>query len=362
MRGLYVHIPFCKKICTYCDFCKRIAKNQEMIWDYLKTLKAEFDSLVEKSFTTIYIGGGTPSVLTVEQLTYLLNIFKNETPVEYTIEVNPESYTKEKGNLFKKYKVNRISLGVQTFNETILKKLNRIHSNEEVYQTIDHLNEIGITNISLDLIFALPSQTIDDVVKDLEIIKNLNVTHISYYSLILEENTILYHNYLKGLFTPTNMDIQATMFKTIIKMLKHYGYLHYEVSNFAKAKNFESIHNILYWTLKPYEAIGAGAFGFSNNYRYYHTRNITNYTNNPIKCLEKQSLTNNYQDALIFGLRMLQGINLTTIKNEFNRDPLKDFPKLNKFINNNLLIKESDIIKVTSKGLFLLNQIVEVFI
>lgn len=362
MLGLYVHIPFCQKICTYCDFCKRIAKDDQMIWDYLYTLKNEYSKHKDKKFDTIYIGGGTPSLLNLDQLNYLFSIFSTQNSKEYTIEVNPESYTKEKGLLFKQFNVNRVSLGVQTFNEEILKDLNRGHNNTDVYNTINHLNEIGLTNISVDLIFSLPNQTLKDVEKDLKIIKDLKITHISYYSLILEKNTVLYHRYQNGLFTPTNIDIEANMFKQIIKKLKDYGFIHYEVSNFAKEEKYKSDHNILYWSLQPYEAIGAGSFGFSGNYRYYHTNNITNYIKGSFICIEEQTDYNMYQDYLIFGLRMLKGINVLEVESKFNRNIFKDFPKLEKFIEIDLLDYQDNYLKVTEKGLFLLNQIVEEFI
>ncbi len=361
LRGLYVHIPFCKKICTYCDFCKRVAKDEQMIWDYLYALNKEYQ-LLTGFFDTIYIGGGTPSMLNLEQLKYLLTIFKNQKPTEYTIEINPESYTTEKGKLLKEYGVNRASIGIQTFNEAILEDINRIHKNKQTFFTIDDLNNIGITNISVDLIFSLPNQSLDDVIDDLNEIKKLKIKHISYYSLILEENTILYDQYKKGLYKPTSIDLESEMFEIIIKKLESFGFKQYEVSNFTKGENYESLHNKLYWTLMPYEAIGAGSHGFNGDIRYYHSRNITNYTKHPIICIETQSNYELYQDYLIFGLRMNKGIDLNDILKRFNRNPLEDFPKLKLFIKENLLEYKESNLKFTKKGLFLLNKIVEEFI
>ncbi len=361
IRGLYVHIPFCEKICSYCDFCKRVPKNEQMIWDYLKTLKAEYETLKER-YQTIYIGGGTPSMLNVEQLKYLLAIFKDQKPLEYTIEINPESYTNQKGLIFKAYRVNRVSIGVQTFQEQLLKPLNRQHTNKDVFFAIEDLTEIGITNIGLDLMFSLPNQSLADLKADLAIVKKLNVKHLSYYSLILEEKTLLYQLYKKGLYKPNDSDFEALLYEQIIKNLKSFGYKQYEVSNFAKAPRYHSLHNLLYWSLLPYDAIGAGSFGFDGKYRYSHTNNVTKYIEEPKVTKTYQDDYTLYQDFLIFGLRKTAGISILETKRLFKRNPLNDFPTLYSFIDQGFLKYENDWLKVSQKGLFVLNQIVEVFI
>lgn len=361
MKALYVHIPFCEKICSYCDYCKRIPKDESMIWDYLKTLKEEYKK-VEGPFTTIYIGGGTPSMLNNEQLKFLLTIFKDQNPTEYTIEVNPESYTKEKGEIFKNFKINRISLGVQTFNQKHLKTLRRAHTNEQVYQAIDSLNNLGLNNISIDLMFALPGQTINDLLNDLNIIKTLNIKHLSYYELFIEENTIFYHQYKKGILSLIDSDLQREMYETIINYLKEIGMHQYEVSNYAISENFESLHNKIYWTLYPYDAIGAGSHGFNGKDRYYHSSNISEYIKDPKIIKESQSIDKLYSDYLIFGLRMTKGISLNKTKELFNKNPLDDFKELNYFINSGLLEITNNYLKPTLKGIFLLNKILEVFV
>lgn len=332
-----------------------------MIWDYLATLKTEFSTL-KGPFDTIYIGGGTPSMLDNEQLTFLLSIFNNEKPIEYTIEVNPESYTSVKGEIFKQFGINRISLGVQTFNKEHLADLKRAHTNEEVFSTIDHLNSIGLHNISVDLIFSLPSQTLDDVINDLNIIKELNIKHISYYELILEEKTIMYHEYKKGNLKLLDQDIQATMYNDIIRTLEESGFAQYEVSSYAKDEKYESLHNKIYWSLLPYEAIGAGSFGFDGNYRYEHTNNITKYIKDFSVKKTYQDKETLYQDFLIFGLRKIKGISLAECLKRFNKNPLNDFPEIENFINQGLLVVEDNFLKPTMKGIFLLNKIVEVFL
>jgi len=361
LKALYVHIPFCDKICSYCDFCKRIPKNEKMIWDYLNVLKEQYKKL-NGPFDTIYIGGGTPSSLNEKQLTFLLDIFSLEKPKEFTIEVNPESYTKSKGKIFKDFNINRISLGVQTFNEKHLKTLNRAHNNNDVFDTIESLISLGLNNISIDLMFALPEQSIKDILNDIKIVKGLNIKHISYYELFIEEKTYFHHLFKNNKLKPVDPDLQADMYKTIIESLKKLGFNQYEVSNYAKSETYESLHNKIYWTLYPYEAIGAGSHGFDGKYRYFHTRNITEYIKNPVITKNLQTKKDLYADFLIFGLRMNKGISLIKTKELFNKNPLDDYKELKHFIDLGLLVVEDNHLKTTLKGTFLLNKIAEVFV
>ncbi len=356
MLGLYVHIPFCEHICTYCDFVKRVKKDDEMIINYIKALKRDYEEIKDLKFDTIYIGGGTPSMLNLKELEMLLEIFKDQKPLEYTIEVNPESYTPKKGLLFKQYNINRVSLGVQTFNENILKTLNRKHTNKDVFNTLRHLISIGLYNINIDMIFALPGQTMVDLLNDLKIVNKLPIPHLSYYSLILEENTVL----AKNPFTKDE-ELEAHMYNIIIDSLTENGFNHYEVSNFYK-DNSQSLHNMIYWTNEEYHAIGAGAHGFYDYNRYSYTRNISEYILNPVKETTIQTEHMNYQDTLIFGLRMISGINLDKVLERFNRDPLKDFPKIETFIKDGLLEIVDNHLRATRKGLMFLNQIEVIFI
>lgn len=362
MKGLYVHIPFCEHICFYCDFCKRVPKNENMIDDYLSTLKNEYSRVKNNIFDTIYIGGGTPSMLNPLQLETLLSIFLDQKPIEFTIEVNPESYSHEKGLIFKKYGVNRVSLGVQTFNESILAKLNRRHTNPQVFNTVKSLKAIGITNISIDLIFALPGQTIEMVKEDLDHLNLLGINHLSYYSLILEKKTTFYNFYQKNLYKPLDIDIEADMFEFILNYLPKLGFNQYEVSNFSKLDITKSQHNLLYWSLKPYEAIGAGAHGFDGDIRYYHTSNITQYIGDPSIIKETQTDLMKYQDYIIFGLRKSEGISLNDIKVKFNKDPRVDYPKIKEYIQENLMELNNGFLRFTRKGLFVSNQILGEFL
>ena len=363
MKGLYVHIPFCQYICHYCDFVKRVPKDKAMIDTYLFALKQEILSY-QKHFDeieTIYIGGGTPSMLDLDQMTYLFSALKDISPIEYTIEVNPESYTEEKGLLFKKYGINRVSLGVQTFNQTLLSHLNRGHKNDDVYKVVHHLKEIGIEKVSVDLIYAIPGQTIDDLKCDLEELVKLDITHVSCYTLILEEKTYFYHQYVRGKFHVVEEDIEASMYELVTKTLKDHGFEHYEISNYAKDGHY-SMHNLIYWTLGEYIGVGLGAHGFIDGFRTYNERALPKYLSKPLKEKVIQTKDDLLQDELIFGLRKIKGVSLEAIETKYGINLFDTYPKLKEKIELGLLEVNQGYLKLTDKGLLLGNQVFMVFI
>lgn len=363
MKGLYVHIPFCESICHYCDFVKRVPKNQEMIDNYVASLVEEIKSYRShfKSIETIYIGGGTPSMLTVQQLKVLFEVLKEIKPTEYTIEVNPESYTFEKGLLFKEYGINRISLGVQTFNDKLLDYLNRKHTEAHIFSVVDHLKSIGIPRISVDLIYAIPGQTMDMLKYDLSQIKALDITHVSCYSLILEEKTYFYHQYLKGQFHEMDQDTEATMYQYVIDELKHQGFEHYEISNYAKNKHY-SMHNLLYWTLGEYIGVGLGAHGFIGGYRTQNHRRLPEYFDAWLDHKDIQTKDMLLQDELIFGLRKMDGVSISYIEQTYGIKLFESYPKLKEKMDFGLIKVEEGRLKLTEKGIFLGNQVFMVFI
>ena len=363
MKGLYIHIPFCEYICHYCDFVKRVPKNKEMVDAYLKVLVKEID-LYKKHFDTIetiYIGGGTPSMLDEEQLIFLLSHLKDINPKEFSIEVNPESYTKEKGKIFKTYGINRVSLGVQTFNQDLLHYLNRGHTNDQVFEVVDHLKQIGIDLISVDLIYAIPKQTYDDLRYDLKMIDQLDITHVSCYSLILEEKTYFYHQYIRGNFKQVDEDIEATMYKMVMDELKKQGFEHYEISNFAKHGHY-SYHNMIYWTLGEYIGVGLGAHGFIDGKRTYNERALPKYIDHYLKEETVQTNEMLIQDELIFGLRKIKGVNIKDIEDKYQIKLMEIYPKLQEKIDLGLVEIENGYLKLTKQGLFLGNQVFMVFI
>src|SRR5690606_25266731 len=363
MKGLYIHIPFCEYICHYCDFVKRVPKDQNMVDTYLIRLRDEIQTYQKHfdSIGTIYIGGGTPSMLTVDQLTYLFDSLKAINPIEFSIEVNPESYSYEKGEVFKKYGVNRVSLGVQSFDDKILAYMNRGHKAEQVEDIIRHLKSIGIKDISIDLIFAIPGQTMDHITYDLEKYMSLDIDHISYYSLILEDKTYFYHQYLKGNFKPMDEDIEAEMYHYIIEYLESHGYEQYEVSNFARNGKY-SLHNSIYWSLGEYIGVGMGAHGFIDGNRTYNERGMSQYLDHFTKEKVHQTKQDLLQDDLIFGLRMTKGVDIPRIENEYGIHLFEAYPQIKDKIELGLLRVVNNHLQLAKEGMMLGNQVFMLFI
>jgi oxygen-independent coproporphyrinogen III oxidase len=360
MTSVYIHIPFCSNICSYCDFCK-IYYNAKLVDDYLisleKEIKANYKNEIIK---TLYIGGGTPSSLSIEQLNKLfniLNIFKLDKNIEFTIECNPENTDYDKLLLFKNNHVNRLSVGIQTFNNKYLKFLNRYHNKQQVIDLINQAKQLNINNINVDLIYGLPNQTIEQLTNDIDEILNLNITHISTYSLIIEEHTKLYIDNIKNI----DDNLEYNMYQLIINKLNKYNFNHYEISNFAKA-NYESKHNLNYWDNNQYYGFGLGAHGYLNNIRYENTRNIIKYNQGSYlyqqEVLDKKIIM---QNEMILGLRKIKGINKLTFKEKFNCSVEEVF-NIEQLINNNQLIADNNNIYIPKDKLYLSNNILLNFI
>lgn len=363
MKGIYVHIPFCEYICKYCDFVKQIPKDQKTIDIYLEKLTEEINSYREHfdSIKTIYIGGGTPSMLTTLQLKKLFESLKQIDPIEYTIELNPESYTDDKGKLFKEYGVNRVSIGVQTFNQNLLNYLGRAHKKETVIEVVRRLKLVGIERISIDLIFGIPGQTIDLIKEDIHQFKQLGIGHLSYYSLILEDKTYFYHQYLRGKFVPIDEELEGSMYELIINELNGLGYQQYEISNFTRNGEV-SLHNLIYWNLDEYIGVGLGAHGFLNNIRTQNERSMNKYLDH-IRLMEvSQTESDLLADELIFGLRKTNGVNLSKINEKYRIDLIKEYPKLKEYIDLELLTLNNGQLSLTIKGIMIGNQIFMLFV
>lgn len=368
LTALYIHVPFCEKICVYCDFHKEIAtleKKIRYIDALIKELETNKDKL--KDIETVYIGGGTPSNLPIGLLKKLLDAINNNidinSNVEFTIETNPNDITRELAKLLHQYKINRVSVGVQTFNDKHLKFLGRTHNKADVLNAVDNLRKTGITNINVDMMFSLVNQTVDELKEDIKEVLNLPITHISYYSLILEEKTTLYHLYKKKIISMNSEDTEALMYNIVIDSLTDNNFNHYEISNFCKA-GFESKHNTIYWRNKDYLGIGSGSHSLMNNKRYYNESNVTKYTNNilnGVNSIKVEYETEPLREELIMGLRLLKGINIEEINSKYNIDLLKDYEELNKYINNGLLVLEEGYIHFSRKGLLLGNLIFGIF-
>jgi len=360
MTSVYIHIPFCSNICSYCDFCK-IYYNEKLVDQYLNALEKEIKSNYKNEIVkTLYIGGGTPSSLNINKLNKLFNIikiFNLDKDVEFTIECNPENTGIEKLKLFKDNKINRLSIGVQTFNENQLKILNRRHSNDEAINLINKAIDVGINNINVDLIYGLSNQTLDDFKNDVDTILKLNITHISTYSLILEEHTKLFIDNIKNI----DSDLEYEMYKYICNVLKINGFIHYEISNFAKP-NYQSNHNVNYWNNNNYYGFGLGAHGYIDNIRYENTRSINKYCDGDY--LYNKNILNTkeqMENEMILGLRKIDGINKNRFKLKYNTD-IYDMFNIDKLVKQCDLIDDGDNIFIPIEKLYISNDILINFI
>ena len=314
--SIYIHIPFCSNICSYCDFCK-FYYNEEIVNKYLLALKEEIiNNYKNELVKTIYIGGGTPSCLSIEQLKCLLELtklFNLDKNYEFTLEINPD-ISLEKIKLLKEYNVNRVSMGMQTINEKLLKLLNRKHAKEDIIKVVNNLKNNAINNINIDLIYAIPSESLNDLENDLDFLLSLDIPHISTYSLIIEPHTKLYIDNVSNI----DEDLDYEMYQLILKKLSHFK--HYEISNFA-IKGYESKHNLTYWNNDNYYGFGLSSSGFIGNIRYENTRSINDYLNkNYIKEKNELSKMEMIENEFILGLRKIDGIDINLFKEKYGFD------------------------------------------
>lgn len=363
MKGLYIHIPFCKTICSYCDFPKIIAK-KDIHYTYINQLIEEIDSYNKElnNIDTIYIGGGTPNSIELELLDKLLSkidiLLANS--IENTIELNPELITEDLTQILSKHNINRVSLGVQTINESAIKLLNRHHTKDDVINGIRILKKYNIENINVDFIFGIPNTNMSDLKTDLDFILSLPITHISYYSLILEDKTVFMHLYNNDKLDMLDDDLIADMYEYVCKSLKNNNFHHYEISNFAKP-GYESKHNMIYWNTDEYIGVGSGAAGYLNGYRYQNNRIVNHYLNNYINEKEFIDTLEAKKEFFMLGLRLVDGVSINEYKSRFNSDPFADF-NLNELINLKLLEIDNDKIKIAYDKLFVANLVFERFV
>lgn len=355
--SLYVHIPYCKSICTYCDFCKMYYRSDQ-VNDYLFALERELKKVYQKEkMKTIYIGGGTPSCLSIEELKHLFRILdyiEKDAECEYTIECNFDSISKEKLELFLEAGINRLSFGVETINPTQMSYLGRHNTEEDIRFFISYAKRLGFTNINVDLIYALPNETVDILKKDLEFLLSLDVSHISTYSLMLEENTILS---LKG-EKSIDSDLDASMYEYIVRTLKQHGYEHYEISNFSKC-GFSSKHNLVYWHNQEYYGIGLGAASYHQKKRSSNTRSITNYLKGKT-CLLEEIITE-YDEMVyevLLGLRLVKGIDLEHFQHRFKKS-LSEVFIYDKLMEEHLLEEVEGFLRIPEEKLYISNYIIE---
>ena len=325
IKHLYIHVPFCKTICSYCDFCHRVY-DEKLVDRWLDTIEKEITDKCKDNYETIYIGGGTPTSLNSVQLERLLSMICPYTSEikEYTIEVNPESLDIEKIRIFNKYGINRISMGVQTSDNVLLKLLNRKHSFEDVKNKVSLLKNNGLTNISIDLMYSLPTQTIEILNRTIDDFINLNIPHVSLYSLTIEENTV----FGKKGYNSLDQDIEADMYDLIISKLERSGYVQYEVSNFCK-QGYESKHNMGYWKYEDFLGISLNASSKVGNRRWTNTNNFNDYFKDYYHQIENIILTKEdiMFENIMMSLRMKDGLNIKEFNNKYDIDFIKTYCK-----------------------------------
>lgn len=374
IEALYIHIPFCNRICTYCDFYKMLAKYDAKA-KYIDYLIKELDLRKPylSNIKTIYIGGGTPTSLDNDLLERLLEAIEKSVDltkvIEYSIEANPLDLNLIKCNLLKKYHINRVSVGCQSFNKERLKFLGRIHTKTDAYDAVKNLKKSGIRNINIDLIYALPNDKFSIFKKDLKEAAKLGVNHISCYALILEEHTMLYKYYKEGKYSELDEDIQAKIYYKTNKYLAKYGYNHYEISNYAR-DGYESIHNLTYWNNEYYMAIGASSSYYFDNVRYTNIHNLKKYyegiDNLKLEYFEESKLSNldQMKEEIILGLRKVKGVDIIRFSHKFGMTIYDAFGDIiNDLINKKLLvIVNNSYLKIPENKLFISNSIMSKFI
>ena len=366
MKGVYIHIPFCIKKCKYCDFNSFSACEKEKAV-YLHALFLEMGKYSGEIVDTVFVGGGTPTSLSAEQLESLLQniqkIFTLSETCEFTLEANPKTLDEEKLEILKKYGANRISIGVQSFNDDELLKLGRIHTAREAEETIT-LAKRYFDNISIDLMCAIPNQTKESFKDNLEKAFSLNPQHISCYSLILEEGTPLFEEAQKGLLNLPDENAEREIYDFAVEEMEKHGYLQYEISNFAKS-GYRSRHNIKYWECEEYIGIGLSAHSYLDGIRFSNTDDFSSYINGEFLSEERETLSkeDKMSEFMILGLRMTEGVSKTEFKSRFSEDLEKVFAKpLLKFKNMGMIEEENDAIRLSKRAISVSNQILCEFI
>jgi len=370
--GIYVHIPFCISKCLYCDF-NSLAGMEKYIPDYFDALKKEIDGTKEEAkVTSIFIGGGTPSVVDHayigELLEKLSNKFEITDTAEITIESNPGTLTREKLRSYKEYGINRLSMGLQSTDDRLLKILGRCHRFEEFINNYNEAVSCGFNNINADLMFSLPDQSLEDWDKSLEAMTALGLQHLSCYSLIVEEGTPFYRLNEQGKLNIPSEEMDREMYKHAKDYLGSKGYVHYEISNFAR-DNHECRHNLIYWKAQEYIGFGAGAHSYWGDYRFSNVIGIEDYIKG-IKAGSQRAAQKDFisqkdsmAEFMILGLRLIKGVDREEFSNRYNIDPDDIYDDvIKKFVSQGLLHSDSSKIALTDKGLDLANIVMAEFL
>ncbi len=371
--GIYIHIPFCKSKCYYCDFVS-YTNQCEQIEPYIEKVIQEWQQydISDYNVTTVYIGGGTPSFIEEKYVKQLLEAIKeklrnNETKfeeMEVTIEINPGTITREKLEQYKKSGINRISMGLQSTNNKLLKQIGRIHNYQEFLEAYQLIQEVGFENMNIDFMIGLPNQTIQDIKQTLKEIQKLNPNHVSIYSLIVEEGTKIEELINSGELELPDEEKERQMYWYVKNTLEQNGYKHYEISNFAK-EGKESKHNLNCWEQKEYIGLGVSAHSYLRGVRYSNSdftkTKEWDFTDKKIE--EKQTLEDKKREYMLLGLRKIEGVSIQKFKEKYIDNPIYLYRKeLNKLVEAGLLEINGDFIRLTSKGIDVANLVWEEFV
>lgn len=359
-NSLYIHIPFCNDICGYCDFV-RVGYHEKLSDLYLLELRKDLLSL-STQYKTIYLGGGTPSSLSIEQFDFLIESMKhlNKSTLEFTIEINPDSLTYEKAKRYKQAGINRVSLGVQSTNNQLLKEIGRTHSYEDVQTSIEILTSVGITNISMDLIYGLPNQTLNDLEIDVDRLLALNPKHLSLYSLTIEPNS----QFSRAGIKEVSSELETDMYLLIQKKLKEHGFIHYEISNYC-LQGFESLHNLSYWKYDDYLGVGIGASSKVNHRRLTNHHNINDYIQGKRVVSENLELSEADEmfEYIMMNLRLIDGIDCQRFFELFKIDIYDRFKRtIDLYVNKGLLVYNKKRLYANDKGRLMLNEMLVDFL
>lgn len=375
MTAIYIHIPFCEHICYYCDFNKVFLEGQP-VDEYVDLLIKEMEMVTAKHtmepVETVFVGGGTPTTLTEAQLAKLCSAIQHLFPIaedaEFSFEANPGDLSLSKLQVMKDHGVNRLSMGVQSFNNDLLKKIGRIHTVDDVYQSVNNAKQVGFENVSIDLIFSLPGQTEADFEDTLTKALDLDLPHYSAYSLIIEPKTIFYNLMQKGKLLLPGEDAEANMYEKLMTTMEQHGRKQYEISNFAKP-GFESRHNIVYWSNEHYFGFGAGAHGYVGETRYANYGPLKKYMQplekNELPTFQQKELTlkEKMEEEMFLGLRKVAGVDKAHFEAKFGQALDTTFARaIDKTVEKGWLESTSESVRLTRRGRFLGNNVFQEFL
>ncbi|RAR43979.1 radical SAM family heme chaperone HemW [Paenibacillus sp. MDMC362] len=374
-EAVYIHIPFCTNKCFYCDFNSYVLKDQPVM-DYLRALDKEMELTVQANppgrIKSIFVGGGTPTVLKPNEMEYFLQSVKRHFPewsddIEFSMEANPGTTDLEKLSVMREGGVNRISFGVQAFQNSLLTGIGRIHDTDDVYRSLENARRAGFDNMSIDLMFGLPNQTLDMLAESVDKALELGLPHYSIYSLKVEENTLFHTMYQRNQLPLPDEEDELNMYLLLMERMQAAGYKQYEISNFAKP-GFESRHNMTYWRNEDYYGLGAGAHGYIGRQRHVNIKGVNPYNeaaNQGLPRLESFEVSREeaMEDFLMVGLRVLDGVSRSRFRQQFGISMEEVFAgPLNKMVGAGLLDSTDDGYKLSSKGILFGNDVFAEFI